>query len=257
MTKTPLKTRFWQFLALLICFFILLFLLWNIFFGIWMGFILLLPFYLCIQAIRSCRWASFGKIVGYSVLAYLLLLPLSLWQFDAKSRTMMAAIQRGEKLDVIDKCAIYGMNVIMGITAMPLYPEVAIETLLMCIPDEDGIRTFNDDFFLASSSIQKVPVPARRKEVSWHPDVYAQMSAESRVALALNKCYVTTIRKDSIIQYEVEVEISYPPKARVLLTPWPFPIIVEEGLIRYLETCGWLFPYTAIWKTEVPATEGK
>jgi hypothetical protein len=147
------------------------------------------------------------------------------------------------------------MNIIMGCGAYMLYPEVAKETLLMCFPDEDGVRTYNDDFFLLSEKIRKVPIPAQRKKVAWSADVYSLMKDESRVALALNSCYVTTQKQGDKISYEVEVGITYPESSRVPVLQWPVALYIEEGLIHYLETCGWLFPYKAVYKATISVDE--
>jgi hypothetical protein len=252
MVRTELTSRILQASAFLFIFFVFLFLLWNMAYGIWAGFLLLIPFMYCIKKIWDMQWRPFLKIVLVSVVAYLVFLPIHLLQYDAKSRRMMATIHAGDQLDFIDKGAIYGLNLIIGLGALPFYPEVGIETLLMCVPDEDRVRTFQGDFFLASKQIQRVPVPSHNKTVSWHPEVYAAMTAESRAALALNKCLVRVKKKADSLYYEAEVEISYPPNSRALLTPRPFAIPLEEGLFHYLEKCGWLYPYTAIWKAQVP-----
>ncbi len=53
------------------------------------------------------------------------------------------------------KMGIYGLNIMMGVLAYPIYPEVSRETLMMIFPSpKNGIRTFESDFSLKSKKVR-------------------------------------------------------------------------------------------------------
>jgi len=54
-----------------------------------------------------------------------------------------------------DKLGIYGLNLIMGISAYPIYPEISQQTLMMVLPrPKNGIRTFESDFAIDSEKVR-------------------------------------------------------------------------------------------------------
>lgn len=176
---------------------------------------------------------------------------------------------------VRDKVGIYGLNLMMGIFAFPIYPEVSRETLMLVFPShESGIRTFKSDFALKSQKIKNVIKNFRndlifrqsenelnaRKRISWTVSDYTLGSKEARYALALNPSNVSlqALKKDSfwIINVSIKVKISYPQSCYVTLLSKP-ALKVEEGLFWVLQQEGWLFPYTAEWKFAINSDDDR
>lgn len=172
-------------------------------------------------------------------------------------------------LSTKEKIEIYGLNLIMGVAALPVYPEVARETLTLTIPNSKGqTRIFKSDFMLNSHEIkrelEKLYIELNEygagrkkhlleKKISWPAEVYKQQfSPEARVALALNPCILTIEANyigESLWQIEVSclVEVSYPEQSYVTILESP-QLRVEEGLFYQLQKSGWLHPYKAEWQ---------
>jgi hypothetical protein len=89
------------------------------------------------------------------------------------------------------------------------------------------------------------------KYISWNTSDYVLGSIESRYALALNPCILSSSKVNDDILYSVKVRIEYPKKSEVILMHFPFEFAVEEGLFNYLQQVNWLHPYDAIWQYKV------
>ncbi len=166
-----------------------------------------------------------------------------------------------------DKIGIYGLNVMMGALAYPVYPEVSKETLMLVFPaPKTGIRVFYSDFALHSEKMKDIirrfiadldnRQPGKQefmfqKRIHWETRDYSPGKREARYALALNPSYISlrASRNPSgwFIDGSIKVKVSYPQNACVTLLSEP-ELKVEEGLFRVLQEEGWLFPYTAEWK---------
>ncbi|MCG8571993.1 MAG: hypothetical protein MJB14_17805 [Spirochaetes bacterium] len=166
-----------------------------------------------------------------------------------------------------DKIAIYGLNIAMGISGLLIYPEAAIETLLLIFPTpEDNQRNFNSGFALKSQKIkqkieeyhavlrnsqqQKIEFPAER--IAWKGlEIYKKLlDHEARVALALNPCFISASAEKIEDYWKLDIVCSirceYPQSSPSPLISQP-ELIVEEGLFWVLQKSGWLYPYTANW----------
>lgn len=176
---------------------------------------------------------------------------------------------------VRDKVGIYGLNLMMGIFASPIYPEISMETLMMVFPaPESGIRTFHSSFAINSHKIRDVIAEFRndlvkhegkkkfnfQKRIYWSARDYSLGGEEARYALALNPCSVSlqASKKDSswIIDAGIKVKCRYPQNAYVTLISRP-ELKVEEGLFWVLQQAGWLFPYTAEWKFTINSDDDR
>lgn len=171
-------------------------------------------------------------------------------------------------LSLRDKLGIYGLNVAMGLAALPLYPEAARETLLLAVPPDptSGRRVFRSSFAMRSTRVREVVESFKAQlrsakgttaalepvRVSWPSTAYRQLGgSEARVALALNPSDVSAVARRSgrgwELEVRVEVRVEYPKRASVLLIESP-RLRVEEGLFWALQQAGWLHPYTAVWE---------
>lgn len=164
-----------------------------------------------------------------------------------------------------EKLGIYGLNLMMSLSAYPKYPEVSKETILMILPAPlGGIRTFQSDFALNSRSVcnlvkqwnmrlenEKTNKVRFKSRLHWHAKDYALGNSEARYALALNPCTISMLatRQSSkwLLDIRLRVECKYPQHSNVTLITHP-KLQVEEGLFWVLQQAEWLFPYTAEWK---------
>lgn len=173
------------------------------------------------------------------------------------------------ELSTKEKIEVYGLNLVMGISALPFYPEAARETLLLSIPaPQDKRRIFKSDFMLRSRKVEESlaefyhtlslagPLEKRlsmEERVSWSAKVYSNLfSTEARAALALNPCLLTMDAKhvkDNLWDIEIRclVEVAYPARSSVVLLRDP-ELRLEEGLFYQLQVAGWLHPYRAVWQ---------
>lgn len=179
----------------------------------------------------------------------LVLLQHSLHAYDKTRERYMATVQSGGELVFREKMNVYMLNFFMSLGAMPIYPEVGMESLLLMIPSESGERSFKSDFFLQSEKI-RMGFRKGRSTVAWHVGDYV-VGRESKYALALNPCTLSQNETKQYIDYAVRVRVEYPVKCEVVLVKAPFRISVEEGLFHYLQEVGWLHPYTAVWSTRI------
>lgn len=174
----------------------------------------------------------------------------SLNSYDEARAMYMAKIHSGGDLSFHQKTNVYFLNVFMSLGAAVVYPEIAVESLLMMFPVEHGERRFNSGFFLRSKWIQKKIKGLNRGEsvrVSWNLQHYLLGGTEARYALALNPCLITRRSDGAADIYEARVKVGYPAKSEVMLIHWPAQFRIEEGLFWYLQQCGWLHPYEAVW----------
>ncbi len=164
-----------------------------------------------------------------------------------------------------DKAGIFGINLVMGFFAYPLYPEVSKETIGMIFsPPENGVRVFKSDFAINSGKVRKIIKEFSRslkksskksaelkKRIYWNVSDYKLGKKEARYALALNPAdmVLTAVKKESLwkINVSLKVKCIYPQNCKVTLISTP-KLQIEEGLFWVLQQSGWLFPYTAEWK---------
>jgi hypothetical protein len=189
-------------------------------------------------------------------LIYIVSLPFSLMEYNKKIERFKADLEKGNKLSIKDKFGIYGLNLIIGVVAFPIYPEVSKETLLLCIPNTRK-RIFNDGFFLQSNKIKQEIKKLKNlnqessKIIFWNTNEYNIDHSEARYALALNPCTLKITKINTYEEVSVSVKVSYPYKSTAILMTKPFFIRIEEGLFGYLQKEGWLFPFEAEWKTRL------
>jgi hypothetical protein len=178
------------------------------------------------------------------------LFPQSLNIYTTNSADYMARIESGQELTFKEKASIYGLNFFMSVIAFPIYPEVAKESFYLMFKTEDGIRVFEDDFFMGSERI-RLALKNKKSKVTWSGSEYLLGNKESRYALALNPCSLKVKEFEDFNEVSVEVPVTYPKKSRAVLLKVPFEIAVEEGLFHYLQSEKWLHAYNATWKARV------
>lgn len=165
-------------------------------------------------------------------------------------------------LDLEDRLAIAALGLAMGGIALPIFPEVAQEQLLLHLPSED--RSRESDFALRSERvsaplntfIESLPAPVPGgKPLHFGPRrvVFTYGQDDPRVALALNPCLLsavaTPVEGGWRIDAEVAVEVEYPPSSPLQVFSFRGePYIVEEGLFYALQEAGWYHPYTMTWR---------
>ena len=176
---------------------------------------------------------------------------------------------------VRDKIGIYGLNLMMGVFAYPIYPEISKETLMMIFPTpKSGIRIFHSNFAIKSQKIRGVLRDFKtdlissqseeelhtQKWIYWSIHDYGLGSREASYALALNPSYISlkASKVDSgwLIDISIKVKCSYPKKSYVTLLSKP-ELKVEKGLFWVLQQEGWLFPYTAEWKFRINSDDDR
>ena len=238
------KTQLFIFLSLSIL--IVPFIIWNITFGFYAGYVLLLIY---LAGTYFFRKSSKLKPVMLSLAAgfivYLLMVPLTLKQLADTSGEYQAKINREGHLDFIEKCNIYGLNIVMNAVAYPVFPELSKEAFLMMFPSETGVRKFEGGFFMKSKMMQDAFKRSHRGKVYWpHYDFPYH---EARTGLTLNLCYYEITENNGTRTYKASTKVRYPADARLIIINRPLKVIVEEGTFHYLEKIGWLHPYTAVW----------
>ena len=160
----------------------------------------------------------------------------------------------------LDKAEVYTAYIAMNVLGAPMYPEIAMEGLLMLLPSFDGKEiVIESEFFLESAfkqdKINNYTGPVR---LAWSPSDYLLGSSEARVSLALNTGILTI--EDGKVR--VSVPCTWPKHSDHRDHSWTTPLVVvpglpeirvQEGLFWVLEEEGWLSTYTAIWETDLPA----
>lgn len=187
-------------------------------------------------------------------------------QLAAKPRDRLSAFS------LRDKVGIYGLNVIMGVVAYPLYPEASIETLLMLFKESpNSKRIFESDFALSSARVRNVLEGFRenlethpgdkaelKTRIAWPFKDYAFGNKEARYALALNPAdlSVSAVKPNAKWDMEVRLQVKceYPKNSLVTLIAKP-ELKVEEGLFWVLQQAGWLHPYMTEYQFHVKAQE--
>lgn len=185
----------------------------------------------------------------------LVLIRHSLATYNSEKARYTAIVHQGGHLTLREKSNIYVLNILMSLTALPVYPEVAKESLYLIIPSRNRTRHFEGDFFLSSAVVQKKISnlqPGESRKIYWSGKDYLLHHQEARYALALNPCRLTLTSTGNTLRYEARVRVDYPASCEAEVISWPIRIAVEEGLFHYLEQCGWLHPYEAVWFTEMP-----
>ena len=176
-----------------------------------------------------------------------------------------------DQFTIKDKFNIWGLNLAMGTVAVFIYPEAAVETILLILPNKkNSIRIFRSDFPLKSlkvrKELQKIKQAIRsfkKKKIvrfdpvmiAWKTHSYSPFASdEARAALALNatRMQATAIKEETRWRIDISctVRVAYPPRSYVALIKDP-ELMIEEGLFWVLQEEGLLFPYTAVWKFTV------
>lgn len=155
----------------------------------------------------------------------------------------------------LNKAEIYTGYLAMAFVGYALYPEISIEMFYMLLPSSEGKElVFENNFYrdskVVSEAIANYSGPAR---LVWHPRHYNLGESEARVALALNTGTLH-IEEDKIF---VKVPCRWPQysdyRDHTVKTPLvKYPEIgVQEGLFWVLEQERWIFPYTAVWTSQL------
>ena len=159
-----------------------------------------------------------------------------------------------------NKIEIYTGYLAMTVTGYILYPEIAIEMFRMLLPSSEGKElVFESDFFLESKVVKNAVAnysgPVR---LVWHFSHYNLGESEARVALTLN---TGTLHIDGDKVF-VKVPCTWPQYSdhrnhshKTPLVRYP-EIGVQEGLFWVLEQERWIYPYTAVWVSQLPFRKG-
>lgn len=214
-----------------------------------------------------------GRIVKISSLAILVLVsvatvPISLTDMNRHTDNLTEKVKNGgpAALSMGDRLGVY----LLGLWAIGLgaivFGEAAEELFYLYLPAEDGLRSFESDFAMASPkfkepitsfsrslerlSSEKTSAEMKARRVAWKS--YSGTMAENRVALALNPCTLSAsasrVNGRWLITASAVVEVEFPPRSRVTLARFgDYRLEVEEGLFWALQESGWLHPYTAKW----------
>lgn len=221
------------------------FILWNICWGLIGGFILLIILTGgCLLYYNKNSLKHFVICFLVGIVVYLGMLPFTLYQYQLTSSKYTEKVERGMNLNFIEKLNVYGLNIIISLGAYPFYPEIAKESLLMIFPTKNNERIFYSGFFMKSEKIRK-GFQNNKNYITWKGADYLRFDAESRCALALNPCKLQKVKKENSIVYSVKVNVTYPYKCHTEVLPG---VYIDEGLFHYLQSIGWLYPYTATWK---------
>ena len=233
---------------IILSFLLVPFIIWNLTYGFVVG-IVLLAFYatgmLYSKKRKSIKPIFIGVASGFVL--YLLMLPVTGYQLNNKNKKYHSIIKSGERLNVVQKVNVYGLTMLMGTVALPLFPESAIETLLMAIPDKDKIRTIESDFFMKSEKLKQHIAKYKGGHVHWTLKDYEFGAKEARVALALNPLDYTIKETEVNTIYKMMVPCHFHYGEDVLIETSFMRIAIDEYVIRHLEDEGWLFPYTMVW----------
>ena len=225
---------------------------------------ILLPLFGGIKEVRVLKFAVSFVLVP----AVLALAPLMMQEVDQKVEQLSGKPRNDMSAFTLrDRLGIYGLNIVMGVVAYPLYPEAATETLLMMFePGPLARRVFHSDFALGSykvraslrdfaARLQQDDTTSTRDygpvSIEWNRSDYRLTEPEARYALALNQTRLTARAERRgerwLIDVRDEMEVKYPQSIYVTLVGRP-KLRVEEGLFWVLQNCGWLHPYIAEYR---------
>jgi hypothetical protein len=224
---------------------------------------ILLPLFNRSKAVRVLKFGAAFVLLP----AVLALAPLMLREVD----TRVEQLARKNRYDTgaftfEDRAGIYGLNIVMGLAAYPLYPEAASETMLLTMPAGPfARRVFRSEFGLGSKRLrdrvrEMAAATAGRDttlgpaRVVWDASEYRLTEPEARYALALNQTELWVTRRGRLLDVKHEVQVKYPDSALVTLVARP-RLRMEEGLFWVLQNCGWLHPFTAEWRFTVRADD--
>lgn len=174
-------------------------------------------------------------------------------------------IQNLQFFTLRDKIGIYGLNLLMSLTAYPIYPEISKESFLMIFKTSSNKRTFKSDFPEGSKVINNyinefnnnlisldkdINYYETEKRISWSSGYYKLGNKEARYALALNPSNTSFSAQKINGYWEVIikfiVDCKYPQHSNITIISEP-ELKVEEGLFWVLQELKWLYPYRAIW----------
>jgi hypothetical protein len=260
------------FLSLVISIILSILIIWAVVFSsYYTAFLFLLLFLLAVPIFKIKRLFIKVKItlclIFFILAVFTYKIPIT--EVNNKIKKLSSYKREPENFAFADKAGIYGLNIIMGLSGLIIYPEAGIEALLLCFEcGPENTRNFNSGFFLKSEKINSHPnkiyaVLASEKNkdnlefdrtlIIWNGyEVYNKFfSREARIALALNPALLTVsaerIKADSWrIKTSVSVRVEYPENSYIILINDP-ELKVEEGLFWMLQNAGWLHPYTAVW----------
>jgi hypothetical protein len=150
------------------------------------------------------------------------------------------------------------------------YSEAAREHFFMLLPGKPE-RAFRNDFFMRAPGVREaltafirtLPVPPAgqsRLHMQEATLKFPNRGSFRRFALALNPLHLTATAEWNGSAWKLSVEgrvaCRYPQHSQVMLMDaWGSPFHFEEGLFWALTERGWLHPYTAVWMTDVSATD--
>lgn len=197
--------------------------------------------------------------------------PLTLGQFQARADLLADHLERTKSLSRWEMVQVASLNLLMAGGGLAIgYPEVALETVLLFVPN-GGERRWRSDFAMESPMVRLAvedmasrsarhlrgdgPVALVPHVIAWSRA--AVVTDSPRVALALNsplrlsgtaRCINGAFR----VSVEGRAAARYPPRSRTHLGRFlGHELIIEEGLFAHLQTQGWFHPYTAIYVWEV------
>jgi hypothetical protein len=222
----------------------------------------------------AVKWLK--VILAFMLLpGFLVVAPFAIRQLDRHIAELRQK-DRGNvaSFTLVDKAGIYGLHVLMGVAAFPIYPEASREALLMSLPPgRDRRRVFESDFALGSRRVREKLREFSRSlaqddtarvrqygpvHVEWDASEYRLTEPEARYGLALNQTNLsaTATREGKRWQIDVThiVGIGYPKDGYVPLISWP-RLWMEEGLFYVLEQCGWLHRYNVEWRFSVDSDD--
>jgi hypothetical protein len=187
----------------------------------------------------------------------------------AKDRHGAAGLNTGDAL------AVYGLNLVMGLGGLAAgFPEVARETLLLCVPGPT-VRAWHSDFAMRSPKVREqvqrlsaltahengTRLAMPRVWIAWSG--YAFGSDSMRVALALNsplELTGTAHREGDRWRLDLvgSARSQYPPRALITIGQVDgAPIVLDEGLFWVLQERGWLHPFTAEWHWSILSDDAR
>jgi hypothetical protein len=197
------------------------------------------------------------KVFRYSSYTFAILLVCSsiiLWRLSTLSTRDVEL----ENFTFTNKVEIYALGLLMGLTAYPIYPEIAQAHLSLYFPKVDTVKHIEDDFFLRSqvvkNAIEKALSTGKPSYLAWPASAYTLSFNqaeywEARVALALNGGWLN-ITGDVAT---ATIDWKYPRNSLAPLFRLPLVglVSVQEGLFWILQEEKWLFPGRVEWTAKI------